>query len=266
MAVALENLRKDARMRENSDRQMSSAWLLVYLVPIIVGFISTIIFSVLFIDVFSSIDTVDPYNYSFDSFPVEFTATLTVIGFVGIINVAVSIVFLYILVNRRYAHFKRHKFLYEDIISAIGSLAKPDETDVDVSLSSLDRTSREASAEEIDKSAILWSILSAFIPFVQLYVYYFLVNDFYRHEKREDGFWTDTSKALNTIGVNFSVPRRTEAIPYRNFVLYLILLIVTVGLFGVYWIYILIKDPNEHFKYHIETENLLISNLESAQT
>lgn len=266
MAVALENLLKDARMQKDFDRQMSNAWLLVYLVPIIVGVVSTIIFSVLFVNTFSSIYPTDTYNYSFDRFPVEFTVTMTVIGLVGLINVAVSIVFMYILVNRRYTHFKRQKFLYEDIIAAIGSLQKPDETDVDVSLSSLERTSREASAEEIDKSAILWSILSAFIPFVQLYVYYFLMNDFYRHEKREDGFWTDTSKALNTLGVNFSVPRRTEAMPYRNFVLYLILLIVTVGLFGVYWIYVLIKDPNEHFKYHIKTENLLISSIESAQT
>ena len=266
MAVALENLRKDARMQKDSDRQMSNAWLLVYLVPIIVGIISTIIFSVLFLNTFSSIYPTDPYNYSFDRFPVEFTVAMTVIGLVGLINVAVSIVFMYILVNRRYTHFKRQKFLYEDIIAAIGSLPKSDEADVDVSLSSLERTVREASAEEIDKSAILWSILSAFIPFVQLYVYYFLMNDFYRHEKREDGFWTDTSKALNTLGVNFSVPRITEAMHYRNFVLYLILLIVTVGLFGVYWIYVLIKDPNEHFKYHIETENRLISSIESAQT
>ena len=266
MAVALENLLKDARMQKDSDRQMSNAWLLVYLVPIIVGVVSTIIFSVLLVNTFSSIYPTDTYNYSFDRFPVEFTVTMTVIGLVGLINVAVSIVFMYILVNRRYTHFKRQKFLYEDIIAAIGSLQKPDETNVDVSLSSLERTSREASAEEIDKSAILWSILSAFIPFVQLYVYYFLMNDFYRHEKREDGFWTDTSKALNTLGVNFSVPRRTEAMPYRNFVLYLILLIVTVGLFGVYWIYVLIKDPNEHFKYHIKTENLLISSIESVQT
>lgn len=266
MAVALENLLKDARMQKDFDRQMSNAWLLVYLVPIIVGVVSTIIFSVLLVNTFSSIYPTDTYNYSFDRFPVEFTVTMTVIGLVGLINVAVSIVFMYILVNRRYTHFKRQKFLYEDIIAAIGSLQKPDETDVDVSLSSLERTSREASAEEIDKSAILWSILSAFIPFVQLYVYYFLMNDFYRHEKREDGFWTDTRKALNTLGVNFSVPRRTEAMPYRNFVLYLILLIVTVGLFGVYWIYVLIKDPNEHFKYHIKTENILISSIESVQT
>jgi hypothetical protein len=265
MVAALKNLRKDTRMSESSDRQMSQAWLLVYIVPLIVGVIATIIFSVLFIDVFSSIDPVDPYNYSFDSFPLQVTAALTLIGLVGLINVAVSIVFLYFLVNRRWTHFKRQKFIYDDIIAAIGSLPKPDETDVDVISSSLERTIREARAEEIDKSAILWSILSAFIPFVQLYVYYFLMNDFYRHEKREDGFWTDTSKALNTLGVNFSVPRRIEAMPHRNFVQYLILLIVTVGLFGVYWIFVLIKYPNEHFKYHIETENLLISSLESAQ-
>jgi hypothetical protein len=36
------------------------------------------------------------------------------------------------------------------------------------------------------------------------------------------------------------------------------------GLFGVYWIYVLLKDPNEHFKYHIEEESQLLSALESV--
>jgi hypothetical protein len=97
---------------------------------------------------------------------------------------------------------------------------------------------------------------------VQLYVYYFLMKDFYRHEQREDGFWEVAGRALNKLGVSFSVPRKTEAMPYRSFVLYLILTIVTVGLFGVYWFFILLKDPNEHLKYHIKTESQLLSALE----
>jgi hypothetical protein len=133
---------------------------------------------------------------------------------------------------------------------------------VEANLLSLERNVRESNAEENEKSAILWAILSAFVPFVQLYVYYFLMKDFYRHEQREDGFWEVAGRALNKLGVSFSVPQKTEAMPYRSFILYLILAIVTVGLFGVYWFFVMLKDPNEHLKYHIKTESQLLSALE----
>jgi len=154
--------------------------------------------------------------------------------------------------------------LSEDLIAAINSLAKTKKVEVEASLLPVERTVREANVEETEKSAILWSVLSAFVPFVQLYVYYFLMKDFYRHEHREDGFWEDLSRTMNKLDINFSVPRRTEAMPYRSFVLYLILTIITVGLFGVYWVYVLLKDPNDHFKYHVEAESQLLSALESV--
>jgi hypothetical protein len=91
------------------------------------------------------------------------------------------------------------------------------------------------------------------------------MKDFYIHEQREDGFWEDLSRILNKFGVNFFVPRRTEHIPYRSFVLYLILTIVTVGLFVVYWFFVMLKDPNKHFKYHVDTENHLLSTLEPLE-
>jgi len=69
---------------------------------------------------------------------------------------------------------------------------------------------------------------------------------------------------MNKLGINFSVPRRTEAMPDRSSVLYLILTIITAGLFGIYWVYVLLKDPIEHFKYHIQAESQLLSALESV--
>lgn len=266
MAVALENLRKDVLMRTDSDRQMPTWWLLVFCLPIIIGLVGAASIFVSLIDFISSIDPTAPYDIAYESFSTEFAATWMIAGLTGLVNVAVSIILMYLLVNRRYTHFKRQKFLSEDVIAAIGLLAQAKDVDVQVSLASLERTTREATAEEIDKSAILWSILSAFVPFVQLYVYYFLMNDFYRHERREDGFFEDASRALNKLGVTFSVPRRSEAVPNRSFVLYLILTIVTVGMFGVYWVYVLLKDPNEHFKYHVQVENQLITVLEPALT
>lgn len=264
MAASLENLRKDVRMREQSDRQMSTAWLLVYLVPLIVGVVAAAYTIVSLMDLFSSIDPTAPYAYSYEGFGAEFVAAWTVVTFAGLINFAVAFVLMYLLVNRRHQHLKRQKFLSEDIIAALDSLAKTKNVEMEASLSPIQRTEREANAEEIEKSAILWAILSAFVPFVQLYVFYFLMNDFYRHERREDGFWEDVGRTLDRLGISFSVPRRTEPMPYRSFVLYLILTVITIGFFGIYWVYVLLKDPTDHFKYHIQAENQLMSALEPA--
>ncbi|MCW4015925.1 MAG: DUF4234 domain-containing protein [Candidatus Bathyarchaeota archaeon] len=266
MEPLLNNLRKDIRMQKESDRQMSTAWILVYIIPFIVSLVIAAYFTVTLLDVFSSIDFSDPqsYNYSYDWLPAEFVSVWLMTLLMGAANCVVTIFLNYLLVNRRATHFKRQKFLSEDIISTIDYLAKTKDISVDVNLSSLQRTLREANYEETEKSAILWSILSAFVPFIQLYVYYFLVKDFYRHEHREDGFWVDASGALNTLGVNFSVPQRIKPMPYRSFVLYLILSIVTAGMFAVYWLYVLVKDPNEHFKAHIQAETQLLTALESV--
>ena len=263
--AALENIKRDMRMRTESDPQMSNAWLLVYLLPVIVSVVTLGYSIVLFLSLFSRYyPFTSPYDYPFNQFAQPFLVSW--IGFLitMILFVVVYIVLIYKLVNRRNTHFTRQKFLSEDVIVTIKSLAEKKKIDVDVNLSSIERTVREANAEETKKDAVLWAVLSAFIPFVSWFVHYFLMKDFYHHERREDGFWEDLNGTLNKLGVSFSVPRRTQAMPNRSFVLYLILTIITLGLFGIYWIYVLLKDPNEHFKHHVETENQLLTALESA--
>jgi hypothetical protein len=99
------------------------------------------------------------------------------------------------------------------------------------------------------------------VPFVSviamLYVLYFLTNDFYKHERWEDGMISDTERALSSLGVLF-IFHRNEPIPHRSFVLYLIVTIITGGIFGLYWEYTLIKDPNNHFASHAVYEPQLI--------
>ena len=263
MAVSLENIRKNIQAREESDRQMSRAWLLVYLLPIGVSVIATGYSIVVLLKFFSLIDLSDSQLYysSYGALSDEFALLWLTVGLTSLVNFVVSITFMYLLINRRGTHFRRQKFLFKGIMSAVNSLAKSKNIEVEAALFSLERNVREAESEETAKSAVLWALLSAFVPFVQLYFYCFLMKDFYRHEQREDGFWEDLSRTLTKLGVAFSVPRRTEAIPYRSSVLYLILTIVTTGLFGVYWFFVLLRDPNEHFKYHVETENQLLAAL-----
>ena len=256
MSVLVENLRKDVRMRDESDPKMSNVWLIVYLIPlfaIIIGIVS--IFSSIIL--YSAVGTEAVV-------PIFLVSLFVLIPLLLLLGFIVSIILRYKLVKRRNTHFKRQVFLFEDTVAAVKAIATKKGVDVEVGLASCERTVREAKTEETEKSAVLWAILSAFIFLAEWYINYFLMKDFYKHERREDGFWEDLSKTLDKCGITFSVPRRTEATPNRSFVLYLIVTIITVGLFGIYWLYVLLKDPNEHFKYHMQIEDQLLSTLESA--
>ena len=268
LSIEIENVRKDVRMRAESDPMMSNAWLLVYLIPIfaiILGVLVAVFWAVSgYVITTAPMLNITITHYAQAPSVATLVTWIVLLYLLGIVGFIVSIVLIYKLVKRRNTHFKRQQFLFEDVISALRTIAKKKEVNVEVELSSCERTVREVRAEETEKGAVLWAILSAIIILAHWYVNYFLMKDFYKHERREDGFWEDARSVLNKIGVPFSLPRRTEIMPDRSFVLYLILTIITIGLFGIYWLYVLLKDPNEHFRYHIQVEDELLSALESV--
>lgn len=264
LSVEIENVRKDVRMRAESDPMMSNAWLLVYLIPVIAATLGVLSF-VYTITTMTAAPLGPPGPRALPGpAVVPMLMGVLLIPLLGIIGFIVSLILIYKLVKRRNTHFKRQQFLFEDVIRAVRAIAEKRGVDVEVWLSSCDRTVREAKAEETEKGAVLWAILSAIIVLAHWYVNYFLMKDFYKHERREDGFWEDVRSVLNKMDVPISLPRRTEVMPDRSFVLYLILTIITLGLFGIYWLYVLLKDPNEHFKHHIQVEDELLSALESV--
>jgi hypothetical protein len=156
-------------------------------------------------------------------------------------------------------HFKRQMFLYDDFMMLAKDLAVKKNSDISLLYNNLDRTSREAKFEETEKSAALWAILSFFIPILSLYVFYFLNKDFYRHERRQDIFTDDFARVLGSIGIPTNIPRPAYPIPDRSFVLYLVLTIITAGLFSIYWVYTLLLDPNNHFQYHAILEDTIVA-------
>jgi len=169
---------------------------------------------------------------------------------------------LYKLIKRRNDHFHRQNLLTEDLLKFINTSAEA--KGVKVELSPLERTLREGSYEEREKSAALWAILTLVTVLAGIYVYYFLMRDFHNHERREDSVWESISNYLSHIGVTFTlpVPLRRNFVPKRSFAIYIVLTIVTLGLFGLYWLYTLIKDPNEHFREH----TIIESHLKNALT
>ncbi len=265
MSVEIENVRKDVRMRVETDSMMSTAWILVYILPFVFAIVWVSIFTVTMISFIATFTPTPPPDQPIST--TQFESLFRLIAFVylfAIITFVLNLVIIYKLVKRRNTHFKRQNFLFEDIVAAIKAIATKKGVDLEVGLASGERTVREVKAEETEKGAMLWAILSAFAFPAIWYVWYFLTKDFYKHERREDGFWEDMSRMLDKSGIEFVAPRRVETLPERNFVLYLILTIITAGLFGIYWLYILLKDPNQHFMYHRQIEDQLLSTLETV--
>ncbi len=244
-------------MRLESDSQMSAAWIIVPILPIIGGvlfFVSIFAAALLFTPT-PPTGTTTGTTFAFGTF-----FALLGLFYLGLFVVAiVFIIMLYKLVKRRNTHFARQLFLYEDLINTARELAAKKGVDLSLPLNNLDRTYREARVEETEKSAALWAILSVIVPLLVWYVYYFLMKDFFKHERKEELFFEDLNRALITAGVSMNLPRRTVPIPDRSFILYLILGIITGGIFYIYWIYVLLEDPNNHFRQQTMIEDTVIS-------
>ena len=276
---SLENLRQDVRDRANTDKILSPAWVLLPLIAVAIGVLVATSALVLAFTAVSSIpiedlEGFDPLNPDFDlNIPPPSVsglpgalALISSFGLVGgLLSSLLYAYLLYILLSRRNKHFRRQSRFSEDFIGHLRSLTSKKGLDEEVGLSNLERTAREMKTTDDEKSAILWTVL-AFIPIVNvfaiLYILYFLGKDFRIHERNEDGFIEDSGRILQNIGLELSV-RRMDPTPNRSFILYIILSIVTFGLFGIYWLYTLIADPNAHFKHHQQYEDDLISKLSS---
>lgn len=276
----LENLRQGVRDRANTDKILSPAWVLLPLIAVAIGVVVATSALVLAFTAVASIpiedlEGFDPLNPDFDlnipppsvsGLPGVF-AMISSFGLVGgLLSSLLYAYLLYILLSRRNKHFRRQSRFSQDLISHLRSLTSKKGLDEEVGLSNLERTTREMKNTDDEKSAILWTVL-AFIPilnvFAILYILYFLGKDFRIHERNEDGFIEDSNRILQNVGLELSV-RRMDPTPNRSFILYIILSIVTFGLFGIYWLYTLIADPNAHFKHHQQYEDDLISKLSSA--
>lgn len=242
-------------MRMETDHQMSVAWLIVPLLPIIgaiLFFVGIIITALTFVPTGTPPTTTAPLG-------------LAVFGFFLLFEIgafAFSILYaimIYKLAKRRNTHFQRQHLLYEDLLTMAREVSSKKGIDVSMNLNNLDRTMREARFDETEKSAALWAILSFITGIAALYVFYYLLKDFFKHERREDLFFEDLNRALAASGVTVNLPRRTLPIPDRSFILYFILSIITVGIFGIYWIYVLITDPNNHFRQQWMIEDTIIA-------
>jgi hypothetical protein len=253
-SAVLESLRKDSELRTQTDRQISVVWVLL---PIIAALLAVV---VAVLEVLTVVRTFSSLTSSTTAVTAPVFGGFALVTGIELLAGILYLYFFYMLIRRRNQHFPRQQRFFSDLITVLRGAAYKRNVSVDALLVSMENTLRQSQAEETDKSAVLWVILML-VPiiniFAVLYVLYFLTSDFHKHERWEDGMLSDTERALGAMGVQF-IFHRNNPIPSRSFVLYLILTIITLGIFGLYWEYVLIKDPNNHFVNHAVYEPQII--------
>ncbi len=254
MSIALENLRRDLRTRLETDKQMSGAWAIVPLLPLIIGVVVTAAFVALVISSATS-STVPGVGIA-----TGFLGLLSLYYLSFFVLIVLAAILIFLLVRRRNTHFNRQILLYEDLVSIAKELASKRNIDASVLINNMDRNLREARLEETEKNAGLWAIL-IFTPFLLglWYTSYFLMKDYYKHERREDMFVQDLLRTLYQLGIPINLPYRSSPIPDRSFALYFVLTLITATIFSVYWVYVLISDPNNHFRQQMVIEDTVMA-------
>ena len=164
---------------------------------------------------------------------------------------------LYKWLKRRNEHFKRTKLMYSELASLFEKLGAS-------RAATIRGIVKEMEVEQPERSPGFWVILCLFIPLLTLYVYHFLNKEFHKHSVRERHLAEDIRASLEELGVTRFPAEYPAEVPNRSTILYIILTIVTLGIFGLYWVYTLTKDPNEHFRSHRSIEKSLVSALERA--
>lgn len=128
----------------------------------------------------------------------------------------------------------------------------------------MEMVQREVYEQSRERGAVLWLVLAIFTGGIGTLIgYYLLMDDFARHDQLEAQFFTLASSALAKLGLASQASQASPVIPERNFVTFLLLSIVTCGIYGFYWLYVLVKDGNDQFAAQVQWEDFIYTALAS---
>lgn len=100
-------------------------------------------------------------------------------------------------------------------------------------------------------SSLYWPVGIFAIPaaVLGLLILYYLTMDYYYHEQGEIAFFGKMAEILKKKEIAFTaIP--THPLQRRSYGLYIFLSIITLGIFAIYWAYVIFRDPNQHFDSH----------------
>lgn len=175
----------------------------------------------------------------------------------------------YKLIQREQEHFERMARFNDDLYKLADEQAEDTERTGEVSgqldeLRGMNEDFRRLQAND-ERSPALWTILSILtLGLAYLYVYWFLHADLIKHQRAEAEYIEKASMLLNRLGIGKHPVTVEQVVGERSYALYLLISILTLGLFAIYWNYTFFKDGNSHFREHQRFEDQLMGLIRSG--
>lgn len=254
------------RSRGNTDAIISPIWAMMPMIVLIVGTLLGMILIIVELGrsgLLLGIGTASPSEV--------LDAMLGGIVFSLITSLIAAILFAILthrLVERQNEHYEREAHLMMGVMSFLrASAGSPQrETMIAEELAVINNLYNQAKIEEQNHSPILWAVVIALSLFIlgvfgvilMFYMFYFLTVTMCKHDRRWMTFVAQTRSAFAKLGYRPFSPCWARPLPDRSFGIYLVLSILTLGLFIIYWWYILGSDPNEHFREQWNFEDQII--------
>ncbi len=168
---------------------------------------------------------------------------------------------VYKLVQRRDDHFRRMAGVVDTAIDQLRAKARGREELIAPELSQLEQVRAQMMVMTAERGAAIWLLICLLTGVGTLILYYLLMQDYAQHDALEAQFFTQMSSALAKLGLAAEAGQAVPSVPQRDFVTYLVLTLVTCGIYGFYWMYVMIKDFNDHFMAQVPWEDFLVQAL-----
>ncbi|HDZ86157.1 hypothetical protein LCGC14_0526900 [marine sediment metagenome] len=173
---------------------------------------------------------------------------------------------MFIRMFRRDTHFDRMQELFETYLDITKDASIKTGIDVSDQIAKIEGRLKQAQFTLLrPKHALLWAIL---IPLtgglVNLYTYYFLMVDWYDIQTLEQEMMHEFSSVWYKLGITQHRIKVRRSLPQRNYWLYLFLSIITLGIWALYWDYVIHTDPDLVFVENRIWETMVIENLRQA--
>lgn len=245
-------------IRQSSDKLISTNWVWLILLFQIVLPVSAVI---------SLYALMQGTNFDINAVGFLLVAILLVL----LVSIALAIshaILTHKLVQRRDEHFRRDAILRQGQEEYLAALSYGKHIDLNVERWTMNTLHIGATTN--DRSARLWAMLVALIAIIPIigiiflfYSQYFLTKDVQEHDEKQRTFNHYFQVGLMKSGKIAQPLFDWQPLPRRDTSAYVILTILTIGLFLPYWWYVNIQDMNMHLNNQAEFENRLIKLLQT---
>jgi len=254
--MLLDRIEALVRRRTETDRRMSYAWMIIPILPLAAGIAIVSSFLGILVSTLPKLSTISQTNAQNTLTPVV-GGLLALYGFAVIVFFGVlflGAVSFYYMIDRRNRHFSRQQLLFSTLHKYLSTKAPQSQSVAQVGFLAEDSSSQEGS-----RPAGLWTLLFMFVtPIIGLILSYCLTQDLHKHDQLQSKFQAALPPALAEVGYgqqNLPAYKARGGDP----VLFIILSVITGGLFWVYWYFTLLRDYNGHFADQARFEDQLLS-------